>query len=232
METKTELTKKKKRQPPAKQLRKKATNKVESAVDAASKGGPKGPAIPTLKNLLHQTFLSSDEPSFIFDPYTGVLLHTNIAARHFFKQPANVLDGLTVDKLYPQSSGPLYVFTEETLEKGHARTRELVQLRPDGVQINIEHCSAALKHDGGTSIFVRLIDLDALHQRDLYNEAESYLKKGFHQWQHDEKYFREIEREYRLILAAAGEGIYGLDKNGLITFSNEASTQILGPRRL
>ena len=38
----------------------------------------------------------------------------------------------------------------------------------------------------------------------------------------------KLQREYQLILDAAGEGIYGLDSNGLITFSNTASTAILG----
>ncbi len=42
---------------------------------------------------------------------------------------------------------------------------------------------------------------------------------------------RELERvksEKELILGAAGEGIYGLDKDGLGTFANAASTEILG----
>lgn len=38
----------------------------------------------------------------------------------------------------------------------------------------------------------------------------------------------QLQNTYQLILDAAGEGIYGLDKNGLITFSNDASTEILG----
>lgn len=38
----------------------------------------------------------------------------------------------------------------------------------------------------------------------------------------------QLQNSHQLILDAAGEGIYGLDKDGRITFSNEASTQILG----
>jgi PAS domain S-box-containing protein len=37
-----------------------------------------------------------------------------------------------------------------------------------------------------------------------------------------------IKRVYQHILDSAGEGIYGLDKNGCATFANAASTQILG----
>ena len=41
---------------------------------------------------------------------------------------------------------------------------------------------------------------------------------------------RRVRSEIELILGAAGEGIYGVDKNGLGTFANEASTRILGWR--
>ena len=37
-----------------------------------------------------------------------------------------------------------------------------------------------------------------------------------------------LQSEQQLILDAAGEGIYGLDANGNITFGNAASTEILG----
>ena len=40
----------------------------------------------------------------------------------------------------------------------------------------------------------------------------------------------ELRRQYELILGSAGEGIYGLDKNGKATFSNDAATRILGWR--
>lgn len=42
---------------------------------------------------------------------------------------------------------------------------------------------------------------------------------------------RNLERirsEFEMILASAGEGIYGLDENGACTFANAASTKILG----
>jgi len=183
---------------------------------------------PEINRLLLQAFLASDEPTFLFDPFTGVVLRANIAAEQFFRRPGNSLDGVTIDKLYPQSTGSLYVFTDEALENGHARTRDLSLLRPDGEQICIEHAATRLMHDSSTSIVMRLVDLDALHQRDFKSEAESYLKKGFHEWIRDEKYYREIEREYRLILAAAGEGIYGVGADGLTTFLNPAAESILG----
>ena len=40
----------------------------------------------------------------------------------------------------------------------------------------------------------------------------------------------QLQTEHQLILDAAGEGIYGLDGDGRITFSNAAATAILGWR--
>ncbi len=39
---------------------------------------------------------------------------------------------------------------------------------------------------------------------------------------------RALQMQHQLILDAAGEGIYGLDRDGRITFGNSASTEILG----
>jgi len=38
----------------------------------------------------------------------------------------------------------------------------------------------------------------------------------------------QLEQQHQLILDAAGEGVYGLDRDGRITFSNAAATDILG----
>jgi len=42
--------------------------------------------------------------------------------------------------------------------------------------------------------------------------------------------FESLQHRYQLILAAAGEGIYGLDREGKTTFVNEAARRILGWR--
>jgi PAS domain S-box-containing protein len=45
---------------------------------------------------------------------------------------------------------------------------------------------------------------------------------------HDE--YSKLQTQHQLILDAAGEGIYGLDSEGRVTFSNAAATEILGWR--
>lgn len=178
--------------------------------------------------VLNQCFLSSDEPMYLLDPHSGQVLRANSAAERFFRMPGNSLDGHYIDLLYPDRRGELYVFTEEAMAMGFARTRNLKLLRPDGNVIPIEHMAIAVSQGSNATMLVRLLDIDALNQRDLSEAAESYLRKGLHEWLRDEQYFRDIEREYRLILGAAGEGIYGVSTDGLTTFLNPAAEEMLG----
>ncbi len=181
-----------------------------------------------LGGVLSQYFLESDEPAFLLDPYSGRVLRVNKAAEQFFRLPGKVLNGLYIDKLYPDLRAELYVFTEEALAQGHARARNLTLMRPDGKTIQMEHTAMSLSYREQTILMIRLVDLDALHRRDINDAAESYLRQGLHEWLRDEQYYRDIEREYRLILAAAGEGIYGVSAQGCTTFLNPAAEQLLG----
>ena len=47
---------------------------------------------------------------------------------------------------------------------------------------------------------VTIVDLDALARRGVDDEANTYHRKGLEEWSRAERYFREIERENRLIL--------------------------------
>lgn len=179
-------------------------------------------------NILSQSFANSDEPSFLLDPYSGRVLRANVAAERLFRMPDSSLEGVLIDKLYPTHRAALYIFTEEALALGHARTRGLKLFRPDGTPFNFEHYAISVIDHSMNLLLVHLHDLDALHRRDVTEAAESYLRKGLHEWLRDEQYFREIEREYHLILAAAGEGIYGVSTDGRTTFLNPAAEKMLG----
>ena len=178
--------------------------------------------------ILYQGFTARDEPCFLLDPYSGLVLRANPAAVQFFRLPGNSLDGLYIDRLYPENRAEMYVFSEEALVLGHARTRALSLCRPDGSKIAVEHMAVLVSQSGKGLLLVRLLNLDALHGRDVKEAAETYLRKGIYTWQRDEAYFREIEREYRLILAAAGDGIYGVGTDGRTTFLNPAAEKMLG----
>ena len=186
--------------------------------------------VSALGKVLNLCFMNSDEPTYLLDPYRGLILRANPAAERLFRLPGNTLEGHYIDLLYPTHRAELYVFTEEALEVGYARTRKLTLLRPDGSAIPLEHMAIAVTQGDQTTVLVRMLDLDALNQRDVSEAAESYLRRGLYEWLRDEQYFRDIEREYRLILGAAGEGIYGVSSDGLTTFLNPAAEKMLGFR--
>ena len=56
--------------------------------------------------------------------------------------------------------------------------------------------------------------------------SEKNQKRGGNQLYGDE--LARIKQRNELILNAAGEGIYGIDLNGLITFTNPAATDMTG----
>jgi len=188
----------------------------------------KSPA--SMGKVLVQAFLASAEAAYLLDPYSGQVLRSNKAAERMFRLQGKTLDGVYIDKLYPEQRAQLYIFTEEAIATGHAITRGLTLFRPDGSVYQIEHQATAISSVQNTMLLVRLFDLDALHRRDVGEAAESYLRKGLYEWLRDEQYFREIEREYRLILSAAGEGIYGVSASGCTTFLNPAAEVMLGYR--
>ncbi len=187
-------------------------------------------AIANMGKVLTACFMAADEPTYLLDPYRGQVLRANPAAEKLFRLPGNSLDGVFIDRLYPSDRAQLYVFTEEAMALGHARTRALNLTRADGSPIPFEHLGIVCKLGDAAILVVRITDLEALHQRDVNEAADSYLRKGFHEWLRDEQYFRDIEREYRLILAAAGEGIYGVSAEGCTTFLNPAAEAMLGYR--
>ena len=178
--------------------------------------------------FLRQAFDRRPEPGLIFDPYSGVITRANKSAQEFFRMTETDILGRTLGQLYSDERGQLHVFTEETLDRGHAWTRELTLQRPDGKPMRLEHAAIAVSWQGKSRIILAITDLSSLERRSFDDEANTYHRNGLEEWRKAERYFREIERENRLILAAAGEGIYGVNADGVTTFLNPAAEKMLG----
>jgi PAS domain S-box-containing protein len=122
----------------------------------------------------------------------------------------------------------LVVFSQAALYHGFTWTRGLDLTRPDGTELKLEHEARAIILDDEEYLTVTISDLDARHRRDVDSEADDYLREGISEWRRAERFFREIERENQLILGAAGEGIYGVNSDGVTTFVNPAAERMLG----
>ncbi|MFA6901346.1 MAG: PAS domain-containing sensor histidine kinase [Desulfurivibrionaceae bacterium] len=91
--------------------------------------------------------------------------------------------------------------------------------REIGLRLETEQKLATAHHQLEERVRARTADLE---------DANLLLYKEIGERHAAEEQFSRLHREYELILNSAGEGIYGLDTEGCITFVNSAGLQILG----
>ncbi len=191
---------------------------------------PRAPADPDADTAraLRRAFDAAPVPTLVIGTDAGRVLRANAAAGRLFARATPELVGRGVHELYPDARASLYTFTDEAVERGHAWTRELALVRPDGRPFRLEHLAVRVELEGQACIHVTITDLDALVRRDVSAEADAWHRAGLSEWHRAERYFREVERDNRLILAAVGDGIYGVDAEGVATFVNPAAEAMLG----
>lgn len=177
--------------------------------------------------VLRAAFERDPEPAFILDPLSGRVLRLNRAALRLFRLAEGAAAGCMIDQLYRDARGILHIFTEEAMDRGHAYSRDLSISGADGTPLRLEHRAIAVAYQGEPCLYVGITDLKALARRTVDDEANIYHRRGLDEWRRAERYFRELERENRLILAAAGEGIYGVNAHGITTFVNPAAARML-----
>ena len=181
-----------------------------------------------LETLHLQALLAHTHPTLLVHPKTDSIVFANDAAAKLLGRSIEVLKSSKMSALHKGQVPSLVVFSEAALYHGFAWTRGLDLTHPDGTELKLEHEARAIILDGQEYLTVTISDLDARHRRDVDSEADDYLREGISEWRRAERFFREIERENQLILGAAGEGIYGVNSDGITTFVNPAAERMLG----
>ena len=181
-----------------------------------------------LETLHLQALLTHTHPTLLVHPQTDSIVFANDAAAKLLGRSIEVLKSSKMSALHKGQVPSLVVFSEAALYHGFAWTRGLDLTHPDGTELKLEHEARAIILDGQEYLTVTISDLDARHRRDVDSEADDYLREGISEWRRAERFFREIERENQLILGAAGEGIYGVNSDGITTFVNPAAERMLG----
>jgi len=121
----------------------------------------------------------------------------------------------------------LLVFTQEIVSHGRGISDELVLLTPDG-ECRMEAIGRASQVNGEALMFLTLQSVRAVDSFRDQRDANRYFKSGFKHWSRVSRIFQEFEWEHQMLLDAAGEGIYGIDTEGMTTFVNPAAQAILG----
>ncbi len=187
------------------------------------------PPPPTVSDALYQQALASHiHPTLLVHPQSDRIMFANQAAADLLGRSISDLKSTAMSSLHKGQVPSLVVFSQAALYHGFAWTRGLNLMHADGTEIRLEHEARALHWDGEDYLIIILCDLDARHRRDVDAEADNYLREGIAEWRRAERFFREIERENQLILGAAGEGIYGVNSDGITTFVNPAAERMLG----
>ncbi|MDH0621458.1 sigma 54-interacting transcriptional regulator [Pseudomonas chengduensis] len=168
--------------------------------------------------------------SLVIDPIHDRILHANPACCALLDWPLDELLALRASRLWAHDLGALVTFTEEVQVRGNAWRDGLGLLRRDGERLEVEIDGSRLEHDGVILLGLLIQQRRRLDALRGLAEAERYQRQGLLEWQGVERIFRQFERQNQLILGAAGEGIYGVNRNGETTFVNPAAERILGWR--
>ncbi|MCJ2095936.1 sigma 54-interacting transcriptional regulator [Methylobacterium sp. J-072] len=161
----------------------------------------------------------------VLDPVGDRIVDANPAAARLLGYDRVVLRAMAASALHPGQLPALIVFTQGALAKGQWWSQSLIPRHADGKSLRLEYAASPL---GDGQLLVTLFDLDARRRRVIDGQADQHMRAGIAEWQRMERIFRDIERENQLILRAAGEGIYGVNADGVTTFINPAAERMLG----
>ncbi|MAT95169.1 MAG: Fis family transcriptional regulator [Halioglobus sp.] len=166
-------------------------------------------------------------PQLVLDPFEDVLLEANLEACRLLRRDRLALQRSRPSSLFAGSLDSLIVFTQELLENSRGCTRNL-QVEVGGERHPVEVSGRTASSSGDLRVYLGLQLVDELEARRQHAEAARHYQSGIGHWSRVAGVFREFERENRLLLDAAGEGIYGIDRDGNTTFVNPAAQRILG----
>ncbi|MEN3150112.1 sigma 54-interacting transcriptional regulator [Neorhizobium sp. IRAMC:178] len=174
-------------------------------------------------------FDQSPQAQIVIDADRDVIVDANAAACRLLGYDHHLLLETKVSDLHAEQLPTLIVFTQAVLAQRVYRTTRLLPRHALGRELRVEYLGSLI-NDGsdGRLILLAVNDLAERQRRSIDDAAEDFMGGGLTEWQRAERVFRDIERENRLILRAAGEGIYGVNAEGKTTFVNPVAERLLG----
>jgi PAS domain S-box-containing protein len=161
--------------------------------------------------LIEMTFASLDTALFVLHYPTRTIIRCNPAVRQIFGYSEESLVGKSIEMLHVDSASyaefveRMFVSLEE---KGVYRT-EYKMRRRDGSLFFSSHTVTEILDDSGKRHALVSVVRDITERKTSEEEHSKLL------------------RQNQLILSSAGQGIIGLDENGITTFVNPAAATML-----
>lgn len=169
---------------------------------------------------------SSALPCIAVDIEEGIIIAANNMALALLE--VSSLRGERFSNFVPGLLGELIVFTNAVEHFGQSSTRQLTLKTGNNKTLNVEIHGRMLHKNDRAILVLQFIDIDAYEARTQSVMTSELHAKGLMEWNRAHNFFLEMESQNRLILDAAGEGIYGVDLDGKTTFVNNAAQEILG----
>lgn len=176
--------------------------------------------------LLEQIFTHNTEAMLLIDPMKNSIIGTNQAAQLLLQYTEDELIQLAASDLFQNDLAKLITFTRAVNHKGQASCNEIVATIKNGDTLELEVSASAI--DIGKLLLLNLRNQKKIESQLEMIKANRLHRDGLVGWKVIETVFGEFEHENQLILQAAGEGIYGIDRNGNTTFCNPAAERMLG----
>lgn len=165
-------------------------------------------------------------PLLVICPKTDTILSANKSAHLLFEQ--DNLSQFKFSNFLVDCLPNFIVFVDEVFDKGLAWTRKLKSKSFKGELLDLEFQGKLVEKDDQKFVALTLIDLKDQEVHATTAQMENLQSGGMREWRRAEAFFRDLEQQNRLILDAAGEGIYGVSSEGKTTFVNRAACEILG----
>ncbi len=166
--------------------------------------------------------------TLVFDPVENCVIEANRAAVELLGFPRERVQQIKPSWLFNGGLSALIVFTQSVLEQGFCWTNELICRTLSGSEIPVECSARTLVQEGRTLLAISLQERERVEGLRKEAEANDYVRRGLAEWRKFEQVFREIEQGNQLLLQAAGDGVYGVNAEGITTFVNPAAERMLG----
>jgi len=175
----------------------------------------------------HKFFSFSATAQLVVDPVTDWVLGANQEVCRLLRQDLKTILQTRVSQIFGASFPELIIFSQEVCDKGRGWSNQLmVKAQEEDVRVEVSGRYMAACEE--QLLYLSLQPVDMLNRLRERAEARRHHAYGLGHWNRVAQVFQEFERENQLLLDAAGEGIYGVDMNGLTTFVNPAAQKILG----
>jgi hydrogenase-4 transcriptional activator len=178
--------------------------------------------------MRNAAFEQCPEPLMLLDPLENKYIDCNIAATQMLGFGRQEILKMPISHIHGRELGQLIVFTQEALQRGHAKSKRISCRLKNDMHIPVELSASRTVIKGREYLVVSIKDIDLEERQRDKADADRLARNGILEWKHVQSIFQQGERENLLMLTSVGDGIYCVDTNGLCTFINPAAKRLLG----